>query len=288
MCLRRIKTYCFDPKNENSFRLSLIDFDHAGTVKEAELRNNFNIFWIKKGSGSYSIDFENYTFDSEVVLFMEPGQVFSVESESIVKGYWLSFEPDFYCIDTLNKEISCNGVLFNNIYEKPFVNPTKEDTAKLCFILDTMVEEFTKKEGASAHLEMLQLLLKQFIILSVRIKESHQSFKNNSKETLLYKDFRLLVNQNYNTIHSVTDYANRLGISPKSLTKHFHRIGAPSPSELIKNRIVLEAKRLLLYSELTIKQTAHSLGFDDPAYFTRFFTKATQKSPVQFRSEHQK
>ena len=86
-------------------------------------------------------------------------------------------------------------------------------------------------------------------------------------------------------MHSVSDYAGRLGISPKSLTKHFQKIRTQKPSDFIKNRIILEAKRKLLYTDFSVKEIAFDLGFNDPAYFTRFFTKATEKSPLQFKKE---
>ena len=87
-------------------------------------------------------------------------------------------------------------------------------------------------------------------------------------------------------MHSVTDYANRLGVSPKSITKHFQKVGAQTPSDYIKNRIILEAKRQLIYSDHSVKQIAYDLGFNDSAYFTRFFTKAIEKSPLQFKKDY--
>ena len=72
------------------------------------------------------------------------------------------------------------------------------------------------------------------------------------------------------------------------ITKHFQKLGTATPSDFIKNRIILEAKRQLLYSEYSVKEVAFDLGFNDPAYFTRFFTKATQKSPLNFKAEHKK
>ena len=96
----------------------------------------------------------------------------------------------------------------------------------------------------------------------------------------------MLVEQNFKTMHSVTDYANRLGLSPKSITKHFQKLGAKTPSDFIKSRILLEAKRQLIYTDKTVKEIAFELGFNDPAYFTRFFTKAISKSPLQFKKEY--
>ena len=70
--------------------------------------------------------------------------------------------------------------------------------------------------------------------------------------------------------------------------QHFQKLGTMTPSDFIKNRIILEAKRQLLYSEQSVKEIAFDLGFNDPAYFSRFFTKAMQKSPLSFKSEFRK
>ena len=66
---------------------------------------------------------------------------------------------------------------------------------------------------------------------------------------------------------------------------HFQKIGTQTPSDLIKEKLLLEAKRALRYTDTTVKEIAYELGFNDPAYFSRFFTKAAQKTPLQFRKE---
>lgn len=132
---------------------------------------------------------------------------------------------------------------------------------------------------------MLQSYLKQFIINSVRIKKENHTLKEDS-DTRLFKDFSLLVEQNFKTIHTVTEYAKRLGLSPKSITKHFQKLGIKTPSDFIKTRILLEAKRLLIYTDKSVKEIAFELGYNDPAYFSRFFTKAIAKSPLQFKKEY--
>lgn len=278
MAVQEIATYQF----KDTFSLSIVDFDKACVVNEQEQINSYTIFWIKEGKGTYHIDFEEYSFEDNVLFFLSPGQVFSVDSEKIKEAYKLTFTRDFYCIQTHDKEIACNGVLFNNVYETPFVKPCKEDIRKLDFILESLMEEFKQEE--TAQYDMLQSYLKQFIIHSVRIKKENHQIKDDN-ETKLFKDFSTLVDQNFTNLHSVTDYAARLGISPKSLTKHFQKIGTQTPSDFIKQRIVLEAKRKLIYTNISVKEIAFDLGFNDPAYFTRFFTKATEKSPLQFKKE---
>ena len=278
MAVQDISTYTF----KNIFSVSTINFEKACVINKPKQVDNYAIYWIKDGEGTYNIDFESYSFNGNVLFFLSPGQVFTVDSEKIKEAYQISFVRDFYCIQTHDAEIACNGILFNNIYETPFVKPCKEDTAKLNFILESLIEEFQQKE--TAQYDMLQSYLKQFIIHSVRIKKENHIIKEDS-ETKLFKDFSLLVEQNFKKLHSVTEYASRLGISPKSLTKHFQKIGTQTPSDFIKNRIILEAKRQLIYSSEAVKHIAFDLGFNDPAYFTRFFTKATGKSPLQFKKE---
>lgn len=265
------------------FSVSTVRFDKACTIDHSVQQNAYAIYWIQEGSGTYNIDFKQYQFDDNVLFFLSPGQVFTVDSEQIKTAYKLTFVKDFYCIQTHDAEVACNGILFNNIYETPFVKPCKKDTYKLDFILTSLLEEFQQNE--TAQYDMLQAYLKQFIISAVRVKKENHVVKEDV-ETRLFKDFSLLVEQNYKTLHSVTDYAKRLGLSPKSITKHFQKAGTTSPSEFIKNRILLEAKRLLIYTDKTVKEIAFELGFNDPAYFTRFFTKAISKSPLQFKKDY--
>lgn len=265
------------------FSLSVVQFEKACVFNKPEQVDAYNIYWIKKGKGTYNIDFESYDFQDNVLFFLSPGQVFSVDSEKVQEAYKISFIRDFYCIQTHDKEVACNGVLFNNVYETPFVKPCTSDTQKLDFILEGLIEEF--KINEAAQYDMLQTYLKQFIIHAVRVQKQHLTIKEDV-ETKLFKDFSVLVEQNYKKLHTVTDYANRLGLSPKSLTKHFNKIGNQTPSDFIKNRILLEAKRQLIYTNESVKQIAYDLGFNDAAYFTRFFKKAVLKSPLQFKKEH--
>ena len=279
MAVQNIQTYSY----KDIFSLSVVQFDKACVVNKPAQLNAYSIYWIKEGKGTYNIDFESYSFDGNVLFFLSPGQVFSVDSEKIKEAYKINFVRDFYCIQTHDKEVSCNGVLFNNIYETPFVKPNKEETTKLSLILENLIDEFQQQE--TAQYDMLQAYLKQFIILSVRIKKEDYTIKDDT-ETKLFKDFSTLIDLNFKKEHSVTYYGERLGLSPKSISKHFQKIGANTPSDYIKNRIVLEAKRQLIYSDHSVKQIAYDLGFNDPAYFTRFFTKAATISPLQFKKDY--
>lgn len=278
MAFQDIKKYAF----KGVFSLQEIAFDEACVVHQSEQMDEFAIFYIKDGKGEYKIDFKSYSFDGSVLFFLSPGQVFSVETEKIKKAYKISFVRDFYCIQTHDKEVSCQGVLFNNVYETPFVSPNEAEQLRLDTIISHLIEEF--KLGDTAQYDMLQSYLKQFIVLSVRINKTHQKVRLD-KSTQLFKDFSTLVDVHYKKHHAIQFYADRLGLSPKSLSKHFLRVGYDKPSDYVKNRIILESKRKLLYSDHSVKNIAYELGFNDPAYFTRFFTKSTGCSPKKYKSD---
>jgi len=281
MAIQDISTFSF----KDVFSLSVVRLEKACIMNKPAQIETYTIFWIKQGKGTYNIDFEQYTFNGSVLFFLSPGQLFSVHSEEVKEAYRINFVRDFYCIQAHDKEVACNGVLFNNIYETPFIAPSKKDIKKLDFILENLMEEFSS--SATAQYDMLQAYLKQFIILAVRIQKENHQLKENS-ESKLFNDFSVLVEMSFKSMHSVTEYAHRLGVSPKTLTKNFQKIGTNTPSDFIKNRIILEAKRQILYSTDSIKQIAFNLGFNDPAYFSRFFTKSTLKSPIQFKKEFKK
>ncbi|MGI9532617.1 helix-turn-helix domain-containing protein [Lutimonas sp.] len=277
MAIQDIHTHEF----KGIFSLQEVVFDKACVVHESEQIEDYSIFYIKEGKGSYQIDFKSYSFDGNVLFFLSPGQVFSVDTEKIKKAYRIRFVRDFYCIQTHDKEVSCNGVLFNNVYETPFVHPNLSELSKLDHIITELSEEF--KLGETAQYDMLQSYLKQFIVLSVRIKKGTKPVVA-EKSTPLFKDFSTLVDVHFKKQHAIGFYADRLGVSPKSLSKHFLRVGLLKPSEYLKNRIILEAKRKLLYADSSIKNIAYDLGFNDPAYFTRFFTKASGQSPKKYKA----
>ena len=197
MAVQNISTHTF----KDIFSLSVISLEKACVVNKQEQVEAYSIFWIKEGKGTYSIDFEQYSFDGSVLFFLSPGQVFSVESEKIKEAYRINFVRDFYCIQIHDKEVACNGVLFNNVYQTPFVTPCKKDIKKLDYILENLIEEFTNSD--TAQYDMLQTYLKQLIIHSVRIQKDNHQLKEDI-ESKLFKDFSVLVEMNFKKMHSVT------------------------------------------------------------------------------------
>jgi len=270
---------------QNIFFLEQVNILSSNAFSSSIPIEYYTVYWVRSGKGECYVDFKTYPFHENMLFFLSPGQVFSIKSNKEIKSCKISFTSDFYCIQTHDKSVACNGVLFNNVTSTPFVEPCKKDTVKLNAILESLIDEFESHQ--TAQYDMLQSYLKQFIIIAVRIQKELTP-NLNTVDAQLFKDFNILVEQNFKKTHTVADYAQRLAVSPKSLSKNFNRVGAQSPSDIIKDRVILEAKRELLYTNLTVKEIAYGLGYHDAAYFTRFFTRSEKVSPLKYRKTNQK
>lgn len=131
---------------------------------------------------------------------------------------------------------------------------------------------------------MLKNLLQNFLLLAEREKRKQgyieQKKSTDLDYTLLFRD---LLDKNYINLKNVSDYAQMICISEKRLVQATSAVLGKSPKEVINDRIILEAKRILAYTNLSIKEIGQELGFKDPAYFVRYFKKNVTLTPVEFR-----
>jgi AraC-like DNA-binding protein len=137
--------------------------------------------------------------------------------------------------------------------------------------------------------EMLRIHLKHMIIRATRIwkKDHHVAGEEARQEVEFSRTFSQLVEWNYTRYHTVADYAGLLNITPKALNKRVTRYTNTTPNEIIKERIILEAKRLLVHTQLSVKEIGYKLGYDDTSYFIRLFSKQSATSPHNFRLKYQ-
>lgn len=193
------------------------------------------------------------------------------------------FNREFYCILDHDEEVSCNGILFFGTQDIPIIALEDKEKRSFDLLLAVFLEEFETNDKIQG--EMLQMLLKRFIIKSVRLAKAQlikQSLDN--KQIELIRQFNFLVDMHYKEKRHVKDYADLLFKSPKTLSNLFSIYNQRSPQQIIHDRVALEAKRLLHYTDLSINEVGFELGFDDPTYFSRFFKKQVGLSPSSFVS----
>ena len=196
------------------------------------------------------------------------------------------FNREFYCIADHDEEVSCNGILFFGTQDLPIISIPDDQVRKFELLLDVIIEEFRTVDGIQG--DMLQMLLKRLIIICTRLAKEQHIVKNlNDNQIDTIRQFNVLVDMHFRTKRKVKDYAEMLHKSPKTLSNLFATYSQQSPQQIIQDRVLLEAKRLILFTDKQTQEIAYDLGFDDPAYCSRFFKKQAGMTPSTFREQHQ-
>lgn len=233
------------------------------------------------------IDFTTYETEGFSFFFISNNQATQILRASEAGGHFIFFNTDFYCVQIHDAEVACDGILFNNVYNLAMTRVVQEEESDVAYIFKKLMKEFGGKEASQE--EMIRTYLKQLIIMATRMWKAQQLHAVNckvDKDVEIYRAFSKMVESQFRIKHTVAAYASLLGLSPKNLTAKLSRLNAPPPSDIIKDRLVLEAKRLLCYTTYSVKEVAHQLGFDDPAYFNRLFTKRVGASPIVFKKKY--
>ena len=241
----------------------------------------FTIAWNPGKSQKVMIDGTEHEFPPNTLLTLLFDQTFSFEQPADIVAW--QFNREFYCIIDHDNEVSCVGFLFGST-DHLFIKLGEQAQQKLKLLLDVFIEEF--KTSDNIQNEMLLVLLKRLIIYVTGLARSeYVPIKKMQDEKFnIIRKFNLLVEANFKSEHSVSFYAEQLCKSPKTLSNFFAIYNNKTPSQVIQERIVIEAKRLLSYTEKTIKQITFELGFEDVSHFSKFFKKSALVSPLDFRN----
>ena len=246
------------------------------------IEDHIKVLFIPKNA-IIQVDFQEIEMKTDSLLFINPHVI--LKPCEAIGGQLMHFNKDFYCIEIHDQEVACDGILYNNVFEIPFINLTEEQSKDIQTIIKEIQYELANEDSNTE--EMLRILLKLIILKSTRIwKQQHQLNEGDQQSDVQFlRKFSKLVEQHYKTLHTVADYADLLFITPKNLSKKISLVSKETPNDIIKNRIILEAKRLLAHTALNVKEIAYSLNYEDDAYFVRFFTKNTGMSPTNFRKQ---
>lgn len=194
----------------------------------------------------------------------------------------LVFNRAFFCVHTRENEVSCNGLLFYGTPELPVLTLDPADRIRMDTLLHVLREEFDEKDENQE--EMLRTLLKRFILLCTRLGRRQLLKENPDKsDSDLIRHYNRLVDEHFREKKKVAEYAAMLYKSPKTLTNIFGKHYGKTPLQVIHDRLMIEAKRLLIYTDKTAKEIGFELGFDDAARFSKFFKNSTGISAGDFK-----
>lgn len=271
-----------DTKSGADFRLisDETEFDRQFYGKDRKDKL-LTIAWNRGQNQTVVIDDIDYVFPSNAMLCLMVNESFYFSQPQDILAW--QFNREFYCIVDHDKEVSCVGFLFYGSSERMFISLNGDDQRKIDLLLQVFYDEFTTTDVVQG--EMLMVLLKRLIIIVTRLaKQQYISNDDLPDDKLdIIRKFNLLVENHYRTQHQVKYYADQLFKSPKTISNLFALYNHKSPLAVIQERIIIEAKRLLTYTDKSAKEIAGELGFEDAAHFSRFFKKHTTLSPIAFR-----
>jgi AraC-like DNA-binding protein len=272
-----------NPQNGN-LAFKILPFEDNGHFDHLQRNNYYSLIWVTKGKGKVKAVFAEHHFEENSLLAFSPYQPFMLCVSEPIEGIAIHFHPDFYCIHMHQKEVSCNGVLFNNIYQPPYVKVTESAGQTFKMVLEQMKAEI--KNAELAQYELLISYLKIFLITASRLKTEQLEEMNSipdAKEPLILQNLKDAIELNFKTKHSAGNYADLLNISAKALAKLSKNYFNKTLTDLISERIIIEAKRELYMTNKTVKEIAYQLGYDDEHYFSRFFKTNADVSPQIYR-----
>ncbi len=247
---------------------------------DKDLETGLSIIWNVGEKATLTIDNQSFNIEKDSILFVtEYHRITEIQFERLNV---IQFNRAFHCIRDHDKDIGCKGLLFFGAAEIPTIVIPKEKAEHFQLLWQIFLMEIDETDAYK--LDMLRSLLKRFLILCTRIyKKERFDIHYDNKHIGLIREYNYLVEQHYQTLTKVSDYAKMLYKSPKTLSNIFKKYIDKTPLQIINERRLLEAKRLLNYTDQTIQEVATALNFNDIQAFSNFFRKHTKVAPSIFR-----
>lgn len=273
----------YQGKANEFFELKTITSNFNQAISTCKQKTSLSILWNIDTPATLVIDEVTFTLESNELLFLT--EFHHVEVKEAASLRLLKFNRDFYCLEEHDSDVGCKGVLFFGASNVPKICIEEKDLSQFEMAWNTLLFEINNPNAMQS--EMLQVLLKRLLILCTRkyTQENYSASKTN-KQLEVIRNFNFLVEKHFKEEHSVAFYANELYLAPKTLTGYFSNNHQKTPLQIIQNRIMVEARRQLLYTSKSIKEIAVLLGFEDVQSFSRFFKNKQQKPPSLYRKSN--
>jgi AraC-like DNA-binding protein len=258
-------------------------FSSMPNMRSSHRDNFYEIIWVTKGRGTHFIDFTHYPIKPHSLYFVSPGQIHAWELIEDVTGYAIMFTNEFFSLELHDKDIISDIPFFNTVNAAPMLHVNHEQAATFNEIFQRSEREY--HSSAIDKDDVLRAYLRILLIKAKRLYCPTQTTYAAKSCALITKNFLQLIEAHFIAKKSVTEYAEMLGITANHLNETVKRTTGKTAGELIRNRLLIEAKRLLIHSDMTISEIGYHLNFEDVSYFGRFFKKHNNCSPGDFRCQ---
>ena len=243
----------------------------------------YDITFITNGQGFFSIDGVSYPIEKGRVFFSSPGQIRSWNFNTMPQGYVLIFEEAFLCDFFNDTHFVHNLVYFNSNGISTTLLLAPSDYEQLLQLMQAISNEINRSTLKDQHI--LRALLYHATMLYNRLYlQQYQPHKTEQTNRYIHQ-FRVLVDKHFSKTRTVEFYAEQLHVSAGHLNELIRKHTGFSAKQFILNRTIMEAKRLVGYTDLTISEIALALNFESSTYFNRIFQKHTQQTPLNYRKK---
>ncbi|MCE7062264.1 AraC family transcriptional regulator [Dyadobacter sp. CY343] len=269
-------------ENSNEI-LSLYELNASNAHIVTEVRDtDMTFIWNVADRMDITIDKVPFQLAKNQIIFLT--EFHRIDQVKIQAARMVRFNQPFYCVVNHDNEVGSKGLLFFGATGVPIITVDESRIRDFELSWEIMLSEISKNEILQQ--DMLQAMLKRMLILSVRIlRQSNNLSKLDKTQSEVVREFNYLVDKHFATHHNVAFYASQLNKSPKTLSNLFSLMSTRTPLNIIHDRIMIHARRQINYSNLSIKEIAYELGYDDIQTFSRFFKSKEGVSPGHYREK---
>ena len=244
----------------------------------------FLVILFTQGIGKHEVDFETFSVERGSLFVLKPGQMHYWELSDDVDGFVFFHSREFF--DQGFSSLSIKEFHFYNaLQETPYFKLEDKQLSKIIFVMHELILEYAKHDSFKWQ-KIHALILLVYIEIS-RVK-THLGNNHNQTYVRILRQFEDLIEDNFRSEKLVKQYAYKLNITEKHLNRVTKSCIGKTSTQLISERIILEAKRMLFYSKLNISQIGEALGYFDNSYFVRFFKKNVGITPLAFLAKYKK
>lgn len=244
----------------------------------------YHMVLFTEGSGRFSIDYQTYSIKPFQFYFMTPGQIHDWHFEGEMDGYVINFPIQFFQAFLLKADYLDQFFFFNGNVQDCIIEIPEELRWTVIELIEKAISEIEKNNKFKD--DTVRVLLLQLFMEISNLDNRDKNTSGESNKKALRQNFEKLIDENYLRLRLPRQYAELLHITPNHLNKLCNELIGVSAGDMIRNRIILEAKRLLTNLKLTVTEIAYKLNFEDSSYFCKLFKKQTGMTPNAFRKHH--
>lgn len=251
--------------------------DHLGKPDEPHRHAYFTLLLVEKAKGEHRVDFQAIELAEHQVFLLKPGQVHQLITEERPKGHVLVFQQQF----TLEQAINCKLANTRPIGDACIQVPHNKFEILVKYVKHIASE--LKQQETFYEASVGAWLKLMFVELDRHLKSKEPNPHETHAGLSVFQQFFDALEANYSKLHKVNEYANLMHLSSSYLQEAISMQTGKSAKTHIQEKLALEAQRKLLFSDISGKELAFELGFDDPAHFSKFFKKQTGYSITAFK-----